>query len=92
VLSSTPSASAGSSSIDATPAVRELEQLCDQKGGTVVRTPYALVRCQEARSNKGFVTEQALCEEDVAGHFAAAPTFDRRNRTSWACSQGASSE
>ena len=52
MLASTPSASAVATD-DETPAVRDLERLCDQKGGTVARTPFAVVRCQEARSNKG---------------------------------------
>lgn len=85
VLVSTPSASAVSSTNDEAAAVQELERRCDEKGGTVVRTPYALVRCQEARSNKGFDAELALCEETLGGEFHAGPTFGRRNRTSWAC-------
>lgn len=90
VLVSTPSASAVSATNNETAAVQELERLCNQKRGTVVRTPYALVRCQEARSNKGFDAELALCEETLGGEFHASPTFGRRNRTSWSCVAGAS--
>lgn len=90
VLVSMPSASAVRATNNETTAVQELEGLCDQKGGTVVHTPYARVRCQEARSNKEFGAELALCEGTLGGEFHAAPSFDRRNRSSWACVAGAS--
>ena len=40
-----------------------LDQLCEQRGGMPVFTPYAIARCQGARANKGFETERLTCED-----------------------------
>src|SRR5262245_62002108 len=55
-----PSSAAQADSAD---ALQELRRICTMKGGTWVWTPYALARCQDSRSNKGFGREQGLCTE-----------------------------
>ena len=39
-----------------------LKELCEERGGLPVYTPYAIARCQGARANKGFETERQICE------------------------------
>jgi hypothetical protein len=52
----------------------------------VVWTPFDLVRCQNARSNKGFDAERALCAEAVeGGTLIVGERTDRRNRANWGC-------
>jgi hypothetical protein len=63
-----------------------LDQLCEARGGTAYTTPYSITRCQFARSNKGFETEQAVCEELANGEFVLALRADHMNRASWGCS------
>jgi len=63
-----------------------LDQLCEARGGTAYSTPYSITRCQFARINKGFETEQAVCEELADGEFILALVTDRMNRASWGCS------
>jgi hypothetical protein len=62
-----------------------LRQLCTQKGGTVFFSPYAVVRCQEARSNKGFDEERRICTDLVGSTFVSGELS--RNRTAWQCLQ-----
>ena len=61
-----------------------LEQLCEQRGGMPVFTPYAIARCQGARANKGFETERLTCE-DVDGRFIVTIGTPHMNRATWAC-------
>jgi hypothetical protein len=62
-----------------------LDQLCEARGGTPYATPYLLTRCQFARSNKGFETEQAVCEGLAHGEFVLALSTNHMNRASWGC-------
>jgi hypothetical protein len=63
-----------------------LDQLCEARGGTPYSTPYSITRCQFARANKGFQTEQAVCEGLGDGEFILGSSTDRANRASWGCS------
>ena len=63
-----------------------LDQLCEARGGTPYSTPYSITRCQFARANKGFETEQAVCEGLANGEFILALDTNRMNRASWGCS------
>jgi hypothetical protein len=63
-----------------------LDELCEARGGTPYSTPYSITRCQFARANKGFETEQTVCEELAGGEFILALSTDRMNRASWGCS------
>jgi hypothetical protein len=63
-----------------------LDQLCEARGGTPYSTPYSITRCQFARANKGFETEQAVCEGLADGEFILALTTNHMNRASWGCS------
>lgn len=62
-----------------------LDQLCEARGGTPYATPYLITRCQFARSNKGFETEQAVCEGLAEGEFVLALGTNHMNRASWGC-------
>ncbi|MET0143308.1 MAG: hypothetical protein ABW328_00755 [Ilumatobacteraceae bacterium] len=63
-----------------------LEQLCQARGGTPYATPYSIIRCQFARANKGFETEQAVCVGLADGEFILALGTAHMNRASWGCS------
>jgi hypothetical protein len=65
-----------------------LDLMCASNEGTPVNSPYAIGRCQAARTKKGFEIEQLVCEGLLEGHFISAPSFDRPNRTSWSCIAG----
>jgi hypothetical protein len=66
--------------------VEALRAACRMKGGTVVETPFDLVRCQFARSNKGFEAERALCAMAVeGGTLIDTPLATRNNRSNWGC-------
>ena len=62
-----------------------LDELCEQRGGFPVRSPYAIARCQDARINKGFETERLICENLADGRFVVSLSTARMNRASWAC-------
>ena len=80
-----PNAAAADGVVPSDP-VLALETECRMKGGTVVATPFDLVRCQSARSNKGFEAERALCETAVeGGTLIVTPTSGRHNRSTWGC-------
>ena len=49
-------------------------------------TPYSITRCQFAHANKGFETEQAVCEGLADGEFILALGANHMNRASWGCS------
>src|SRR5215218_5342603 len=57
-----------------------LDQLCEAGGGTPYSTPYSITRCQFARANKGFETEQAVCEGLADGEFILALGTNHMNR------------
>jgi hypothetical protein len=63
-----------------------LDQLCEARGGTPYSTPYSITRCQFARANKGFETEQAVCKGLADGEFILALGTNHMNRASWGCS------
>ena len=62
-----------------------LDQLCEERGGMPVYTPYAIARCQGARANKGFETERLTCESLADGMFVVTIGTPHMNRASWAC-------
>ena len=62
-----------------------LDQLCEERGGLPVYTPYAIARCQGARANKGFDTELQICEDLADGRFVVTISTTHMNRASWAC-------
>jgi hypothetical protein len=69
-----------------TDPVQALKVECAMKGGTVFETPFDLVRCQSARSNKGFEVERLLCESAVdGGTLLVTPIASKHNRSSWGC-------
>jgi hypothetical protein len=69
-----------------TDPVQALEIECRMKGGSVVATPFDLVRCQSARSNKGFEVERILCEAAVeGGTLIVTPIETKHNRSTWGC-------
>jgi hypothetical protein len=74
----------------ADPAVGKqvLDLLCAESGGTSYHTPYAIARCQNARSNKGFEIEALVCEGLLEGTFASAPSPTRPSHTTWSCFPG----
>src|SRR3954447_16790027 len=63
-----------------------LDRLCEVRGGTPYSTPYLITRCQFARANKGFETEQGVCEALADGEFILALGTNHMNRASWGCS------
>ena len=63
-----------------------LDQMCEARGGTAYSTPYSITRCQFARANKGFETEQAVCEGLAGGEFIVSLSSNHMNRASWGCS------
>lgn len=65
-----------------------LDLLCAERGGTSYSTPYAIARCQDARSNRGFEIEALVCEGLLSGRFASAPSPTRPNHTTWSCFPG----
>ena len=79
-----PAGAAGASS-DGEAIRTVLNEFCEQRGGMPIRSPYALARCQDARINKGFETEQQICEGLADGRFVVSPSTTRMNRASWAC-------
>ena len=83
-----PNLASGAARADGAPSdpIQALEIECRMKGGTVVATPFDLVRCQSARSNKGFEVERVLCEAAVeGGTLLVTERFDRHNRANWGC-------
>ena len=64
----------------------QLRVLCTMKTGDFFVTPYQLARCQNTRSNKGFDTEHALCDQ-LGGDFVVSSEFSRNNRATWACNR-----
>jgi hypothetical protein len=68
-----------------------LDELCEQRGGTAYTTPYAITRCQEARSKYGFEAERATCEGELGGTFDSVPSTGRPKRTTWVCVPGPTS-
>jgi hypothetical protein len=62
-----------------------LDELCEQRGGLTVNSPYAIARCQGARANKGFESERLICEGLADGAFYLTVSTTHMNRASWAC-------
>ena len=53
-----------------------LDELCEERGGLPVYSPYAIARCQGARANKGFETERLICEDLADGRFVGHHQHD----------------
>ena len=79
------SAGAAGASSTGESAKTVLDQLCEERGGLPVNTPYAIARCQGARANKGFETERLMCEDLADGRFVVTIGTPHMNRASWAC-------
>ena len=62
-----------------------LDQLCEDRGGIPIYSPYAIARCQAARANKGFDTERQTCVDLADGRFVATIGTPHMNRATWAC-------
>ena len=62
-----------------------LDQLCEERGGLPVNSPYSIARCQGARANKGFETERQICQDLADGRFVVTISTTHMNRASWAC-------
>jgi hypothetical protein len=66
-------------------ALAALRELCEDRGGLPVNSPYHLSRCQGARANKGFDTEQQLCDGLGNSVFSVVISDKHMNRATWAC-------
>jgi hypothetical protein len=75
---------AGASSNGET-AKTALDELCEERGGFSVNSPYSIARCQGARANKGFETERQICEDLADGRFSVTISTTHMNRASWGC-------
>src|SRR5512145_293206 len=62
-----------------------MDLLCASAGGSPVFTPYAIARCQAARSNADVEIPTLVCEGLLGGSFATATTVDRPSRANWVC-------
>ncbi len=62
-----------------------LDQLCQDRGGMPVYTPYAIARCHGARANKGFDAELQSCQDLADGRFVVTIGTPHMNRASWSC-------
>jgi hypothetical protein len=78
-------AGAASASSAGDSAKTMLDQLCEERGGRPVYTPYAIARCQGARANKGFEAERLICENVADGEFVVSIGTPHKNRATWAC-------
>jgi len=76
-------AGAGAASSDTATSV--LDELCEQRGGLPVWSPYSIARCQGARANKGFDTERLVCESLADGRLTVTLSATHMNRASWGC-------
>jgi len=65
-----------------------LDALCRDSKGSVIFTPYAIGRCQEAQGADGYEIETLVCEGLLGGTFHSSPTVGHMNRTNWACVPG----
>lgn len=75
---------AGASSTNQNP-LDALKELCENRGGLPVNSPYAIARCQDARANKGFEAERLTCEGLDNAKLVVTISTTRMNRASWAC-------
>lgn len=75
---------AGASSTNES-ALDALKELCEDRGGLPVKTPYAIARCQGARANKGFETERLICEGLDNAAFSVTISTTHMNRATWSC-------
>ena len=62
-----------------------LKELCEDRGGLPVNSPYAIARCQGTRANKGFEAERLICEGLDDAAFVLSIHATHMNRASWAC-------
>ena len=75
---------ASASSTDQNP-LDALKELCENRGGLPVNSPYAIARCQSARANKGFEAERLICESLDNAELVVTSSTTHMNRASWAC-------
>ena len=62
-----------------------LDELCTERGGDPIWTPYSIARCQSARANKGFDAEREICEGLADGILYVTISTRHMNRASWGC-------
>ena len=62
-----------------------LDELCNERGGDAIWTPYSIARCQGARANKGFDAEREICEGLADGILYVTISERHMNRASWGC-------
>lgn len=79
------SAGAAGASSNGETAKTVLDQLCEERRGMPVYSPYAIARCQGARANKGFESERLICEGLADGRFVVTISTTHMNRATWAC-------
>ena len=78
-------AGAASASSTNASALDALKELCEERGGLPVKSPYSISRCQGARANKGFEPEQLICESLDNAAFFVTISATHMNRASWSC-------
>ena len=78
---------AGASSTSSTnqDALDALKELCEERGGLPVNSPYSISRCQNARANKGFEAERLICESLGNAVLVVTNSSTHMNRASWSC-------
>ena len=54
-----------------------LDQLCEERGGLPVNSPYSIARCQGARANKGFDDRAADLRGPRRRHVRPSPSARR---------------
>jgi hypothetical protein len=62
-----------------------LDEMCEERGGLVIWSPYSIARCQGARANRGFESERLICEGLADGRFIVTVSSKHMNRASWGC-------
>ena len=78
-------AGASSTSSTSQDALDALKELCEERGGLPVKSPYSISRCQNARANKGFEAERLICEGLGDAAFVVTNSTTHMNRASWSC-------
>ena len=78
---------ASSASAELTPPQQALAELCRAERGDFYVTPYAMARCQSARSREGeFAQEREICTQSLQGEFVTVEDYlGKNNRWLWVC-------
>ena len=76
-----------SSAVELSPGQQALADLCRASRGDFYWTPYAIARCQGARSRGGeFQQERDLCTGSLQGEFVTVEEYlGKNNRWLWVC-------